>query len=407
MDMLQTGNYLAADTVQSLRNSYNFLRDLEHKLQGFGNKQTQSLPHDEQEKLRVAVAMAIPDRRHADWSTLMSILTQHRAIVRQHFSDVIHNDEEDDDATRHDVDDSELQAMWHQDMGAESAMAVLSDLGFEDAADTWSKLTAFRKEKVYLTLPDESRQRFSRFMPLLLATLALEKTPSLGFARVMKMVEAVARRTAYLVLLSENPKAMKQFVRLCTASSFVAEFLSKHPVLLDELLGVWQQPPEKAILQEELAQGLLRIGEDSFEEQMEYLRYFKLSHTLQVAASQIHGTMTVMKISDYLTFTAEAILEQVLALCWHHLSRKHGYPVNSTGQHGEMDFVVIGYGKLGGIELSYISDLDLVFLHDGVLDEDTVGTSTQKVINSREFYTRMAQRVITMLGTHTVSGRLV
>ena len=406
MDTLQAENYLPEDTVQSLRNSYNFLRDLEHKLQGFGNKQTQSLPHDEQEKLRVAVAMAIPDRRHADWSKLMSILTQHRAIVRQHFSDVIHSDEEDDDATRHDVDDSELQAIWHQDMGVETAIGVLSDLGFEDATDTWSRLTEFRKEKVYLTLPDESRQRFSRFMPLLLATLALEKTPSLGFARVMKMVEAVARRTAYLVLLSENPKAMKQFVRLCTASSFVAEFLSKHPVLLDELLGVWQQPPEKAILQEELAQGLLRIGEDSFEEQMEYLRYFKLSHTLQVAASQIHGTMTVMKISDYLTFTAEAILEQVLTLCWHHLTRKHGYPVNSAGQHGEMDFVVVGYGKLGGIELSYISDLDLVFLHDGVLDSDTVAAEGQKSINSREFYTRMAQRVITMLGTHTMSGKL-
>lgn len=406
MDMLQAANYLPADTVQSLRNSYSFLRDLEHKLQGFANKQTQSLPHDEQEQLRVAVAMAVPDARNADWSTLMSILAQHRAIVRQHFSDVIHTDEDDDDASRHDVDDSELQALWHQDMSDESAVPLLAQFGFEDAGDTWKRLTDFRKEKVYLTLPDESRQRFSRFMPLLLATLALEKTPSLGFARVMKMVEAVARRTAYLVLLSENPRAMKQFVRLCTASSFVAEFLSKHPVLLDELLGVLQQPPEKAALQEELAQGLLRIGEESFEEQMEYLRYFKLSHTLQVASAQIYGTMTVMKVSDYLTFTAEAILEQVLALCWQHLTRKHGYPVNSADKHGEMDFVVVGYGKLGGIELSYISDLDLVFLHDGVLDSDTVAAEGQKSINSREFYTRMAQRVITMLGTHTMSGKL-
>ena len=220
---------------------------------------------------------------------------------------------------------------------------------FEAPERTWQLLTSFRKDKLFLTLAAESRQRFKRFMPLLLATLAQEKSPSLGFERVMKMVEAVARRTAYLVLLVENPRSMKQFVHLCTESPFVAEFLSRHPVLLDELLGTLRQPPEKFMLQEELAQGLLRMGEDSFEEQMQYLRYFKQTHTLQVAAAQINGSMTVMKVSDYLTFTAEAVLDQVLALSWQNLTRKHGYPVNSEGQHGVMDFVVIGYGKLGGI----------------------------------------------------------
>ncbi|OFE13066.1 bifunctional glutamine synthetase adenylyltransferase/deadenyltransferase [Pseudohongiella acticola] len=406
MDVLREGEYLPADTVQALRNSYSFLRDLEHKLQGFANKQTQSLPASEQEQLRVALAMAVPDVRHADWSALMSVLEQHRDIVRQHFTDVIHTDEDDDDASRHDVDDDELQGLWQQELSEEAATKLLADLGYEAPAQTCEQLLAFRRDKVFQTLPAESRARFARFMPLLLATLATEKTPSVGFSRVMKMVESVARRTAYIVLLAENPGAMKQFVRLCTASPFVAEFLSQHPVLLDELLTVMEKPPEKSELQAELAQGLLRLGENSFEEQMEYLRYFKMSHTLQVAAAQITGTMTVMKVSDYLTFTAEAVLEQVLALCWQHLTHKHGYPVNLSGEHGTMDFAAIAYGKLGGIELSYISDLDLVFLHDGALDEDTVTSDGQKSINSREFYTRMAQRVITMLGTHTVSGKL-
>jgi [glutamine synthetase] adenylyltransferase / [glutamine synthetase]-adenylyl-L-tyrosine phosphorylase len=406
MDNLQEAEYLPADIVQSLRNAYSFLRDLEHKLQGFANKQTQSLPASADEQLRVAIAMGIPDVRQANWQDVMLILEQHRAIVRQHFSDVIHTEEDDDDASRHDVNDAEMQALWQVDLTDEQAVAMLAQLTFEAPEKTWQQLTAFRKDRVFLTLPAESRQRFKRFMPLLLATLAQEKLPSLGFERVMKMVEAVARRTAYLVLLAENPRAMKQFVHLCTESPFVAEFLSKHPVLLDELLGSMRQPPEKSVLQEELAQGMLRIGEDNFEEQMEYLRYFKQTHTLQVAAAQIKGTMTVMKVSDYLTFTAEAVLEQVLALSWQNLTRKHGYPVNSDGQHGVMDFVVVGYGKLGGIELSYLSDLDLVFLHDGALDEDTVCATGQKSVNSREFYTRMAQRVITMLGTNTVSGKL-
>ncbi|MDO9518820.1 MAG: bifunctional [glutamate--ammonia ligase]-adenylyl-L-tyrosine phosphorylase/[glutamate--ammonia-ligase] adenylyltransferase [Pseudohongiella sp.] len=406
MDMLQAGDYLPADIVQSLRNAYNFLRDLEHKLQAFGNKQTQSLPASAEEQKRVAIAMAVPDVKGASWDDLMSVLEAHRAIVRQHFSDVIHTEEEDDDASRHDVDDVGMQSLWHQDLTQSQAIELLAQLKFESPEKTWQLLSDFRKDRAYQTLPAESRQRFSRFMPLLLATLAQEKKPSLGFHRVMKLVEAVARRTAYLVLLSENPRAMKQFVHLCTESPFIAEFLSRHPVLLDELLGIMRQPPEKTALQEELAQGLLRIGEESFEEQMEYLRYFKQTHTLQVAAAQINANMTVMKVSDYLTFTAEAILEQVLALSWQYLTRKHGYPVNLQGNHGEMDFVVIGYGKLGGIELSYLSDLDLVFLHDGALDENTVCAEGQKSINSREFYTRMAQRVITMLGTNTVSGKL-
>ncbi len=405
MDVLQSGEYLPADTVQALRNAYNFLRDLEHKLQGFANKQTQSLPASPQEQLRVAVAMGVPDVRGASWQQLMEILDQHRQIVRQHFSEVIHI-EEDDDAAHHDVDDAGLQALWLEESDDGTAVEILRSLGFEDPERSWQLLSDFKQDRVYRTLPAESRHRFARFMPLMLATLVQEKTPSLGFERVMKLVDAVARRTAYLVLLSENPPAMRQFVQLCTASPFVAEFLSKHPVLLDELLSVLRKPPEKSALQEELAQGLLRIHEDSFEEQMEYLRYFKQSHTLQVASAQITGTMTVMKVSDYLTFTAEAILEQVLALCWHHMTRKHGFPINSRGEHGVMDFVVIGYGKLGGIELSYLSDLDVVFVHDGSLEHDTQTSEGQKSINSREFYTRLAQRVITMLGTHTMSGKL-
>ena len=406
MDMIVEGEYLPEETIQQLRNAYNFLRDLEHKLQAFANKQTQSLPSDTDEQKRVAVAMAFPDVRNASWDMLMDVLSQHREIVRQHFENVIHLDDEDDDASRHDVDVTALSGFWQGEKDSGVAESLLGKLGFEDPSASVDVLLEFKESRLYKTLPNESRQRFARFMPLMLATLAQEKTPSLGLSRVMILVSAVARRTAYLVLLSENPNAMRQFVQLCTASPFVAEFLSQHPVLLDELLTSVQQPPGKQELQEELVQGLLRIPEDSFEEQMEYLRYFKQCHTLQVAAAQITGSMTVMKVSDYLTFTAEAILEQVMALCWQELTRKHGFPVNSEGKHGEMDFVVIAYGKLGGIELSYLSDLDVVFVHDGTLDEETVVSQGQRAINSREFYTRLAQRMMTMLGTQTVSGKL-
>ena len=400
MEVLANNQYLPAQTVSELRDAYAFLRSLEHKLQGLANKQTQMLVTDALEQQRVSLAMGF-----ADWQTLLADLDRHRDRVRQHFAEVIHAEDEGKPAAVA-LEDTDWGSLWREEMSRSAAEAFLTEHGFDDPAGTAVRIHGFRREKTFLVLPTESRQRFERFMPVLLQAVAHSGTPSLAFERVLQLITAVSRRTAYLVLLLENANALREVVQLCTASPFVTEFLSKHPVLLDELLDGIDEPPVKAVLQEELTQQLLRIDPDNFEEQMETLRYFKQSHTLQVAAAQISGRLTVMKVSDYLTFTAEAVLEQVLALSWQFLVRKHGYPRNKQGRHGEMDFVVLGYGKLGGIELSYISDLDLVFLHDGALELDTHVVEGQRSINSREFYTRLAQRVITMLGTYTVSGKL-
>lgn len=401
MAVLVECEYLPEDTVTQLKNAYAFLRSLEHKLQGLSNKQTQMLVKGEIDRHRVALAMDF-----ATWEEMLTQLNQHRLRVRKHFSEVICNDDDEDQDDSLSVEESAWGSLWRQEMTESEAQERLSAQGFEDAADTCKLIDEFRKGRTFMVLEGESRQRFDRFMPVLLDAVAQIDTPSLAFRRVMTLIDAVSRRTAYLVLMLENRHALREVVQLCTASPFVTEFLSKHPVLLDELLDGIDEPPVKSVLQEELAQQLLRIDPDNFEEQMECLRYFKLSHTLQVAAAQITGRLTVMKVSDYLTFTAEAVLEQVLALAWDFLVRKHGYPINTHGTHGQMDFLVLGFGKLGGIELSYVSDLDLVFLHSGALGEDTIVIEGQRSINSREFYTRLAQRVIMMLGTYTMSGKL-
>lgn len=400
MLVLQGNGYLPLSTVNELRDAYEFLRSLEHKLQGLANKQTQMLVSGTIERQRVAMAMGF-----ADWDALIIALDRHRQRVAAHFSEVIRTDDEDK-TNETGSEEREWGSLWRQEMSESAAQEFLQAKGFEDAEATAKLIDEFRKERSFVVLQGESRLRFERFMPVLLDAVSREETPSLAFARVMLLISAVSRRTAYLVLMLENRSVLSAVVQLCTASPFVAEFLSKHPVLLDELLDGIDEPPVKAVLQEELAQQMLRIDPENFEDQMETLRYFKQTHTLQVAAAQITGRLTVMKVSDYLSFTAEAVLEQVLALSWDFLVRKHGYPVNTSGTHGEMDFVVLGFGKLGGIELSYISDLDLVFLHNGALDADTNVCEGQRSINSREFYTRLAQRVIMMLGTQTLSGRL-
>ncbi|MDT8429312.1 MAG: bifunctional [glutamate--ammonia ligase]-adenylyl-L-tyrosine phosphorylase/[glutamate--ammonia-ligase] adenylyltransferase [Pseudomonadales bacterium] len=390
--------YLPQNDLDELWQAYLFLRKLENSLQALANKQTQLLVKTALEQQRIAFALGF-----TNWEEMMTSLDSHRKKVMSHFKSVIHSDEEEE---LNDLEEERWLPFWKMELAEEAALAMLTEEGFEAAEQTFRQIVDFRKSRNFLVLPAESLLRFDRFMPVLLQAVAESQTPSQSFSRVMTLVEAVSRRTAYLVLLIENPGALREMIQLCTGSPFIAEFLSKHPVLLDELLGGISEPPERKALQAELQQRLLRIGEEDFEEQMEYLRYFKQSHTLQVAAAQISGKMTVMKVSDYLTFIAEVILEQVVRLSWEFLVRKHGYPVNKQGEHGQMDFAVIAYGKLGGIELSYLSDLDLVFLHEGDLNENTVADSRQKPINSREFYTRLTQRIIMMLGTSTVSGRL-
>ncbi|MCY1408440.1 Bifunctional glutamine synthetase adenylyltransferase/adenylyl-removing enzyme [compost metagenome] len=216
----------------------------------------------------------------------------------------------------------------------------------------------------------------------------------------------MARRSAYLVLLTENPGALERLLTLCAASPWVAEQIARFPLLLDELLneGRLYSPPGKAELTAELRERLTRIPEDDLEQQMEALRHFKLAHGLRVAASEIAGSLPLMKVSDYLTWLAEAILEQVLQLGWRQVAQRHGYPRRADGSvASEPDFIIVGYGKVGGIELGHSSDLDLVFVHSGDQQTETDGA---KPIDSAQFYTRLGQRIIHLLTAQTASGAL-
>jgi glutamate-ammonia-ligase adenylyltransferase len=395
---LVAGDYLPQAAADELLAHYEFLRNLEHKLQILDNQQTQRLPRDELAQQRVAFAMGFPT-----WTGLLEELSRVRGRVAAHFRDVLRIDDEDQEQQQASRD---WLPLWKFDISTAAAIRLLAEEGYEDPQASLDLLGEFRKERRFLTLPAESRQRLDNFMPLLLDAAADAPFPSLCLSRVMPLIESVSRRTAYLVLLMENPGALHQLVTYCTASPLISDYLARFPVLLDELLNVLDVPPDRARLADELRLQLLRIDGDSFEEQLECLRYFKQSHLLQVAAAEVSGKMHLMKVSDYLTFCAEVILDAVLAICWQHMVQRHGYPVHADGSHGHADFAIIGYGKLGGIELSYNSDLDLVFLHRAALEEDTVTSSEQQSINSRAFYIKLAQRIIMMLGTYTMSGKL-
>ena len=388
---------LPVNAVTELREAYIFLRNVEHAIQGINDQQTQMLPESAIDQKRVALSM-----NFQSWELMLAQLNSHRSNVSRHFSDIIASDEDTKNEAAELVD---WLGLWLGELSDDAAVEILKDHHFESPEDSYLLLSNIRNQRSVQVMQAQGRERLDLFIPLLLGEIAKQDHRSLTLQRILLLVESVLRRTAYLVLLYENPGALKQLVWLCSESPWIAEQLAATPLLLDELLNSESlySPPNKKELQDELRQQLLRIPEEDLEEQMEALRHFKKAHVLRVAASELRGTLPLMKVSDYLTWIAEAELEQVVEIAWHNLTEKHGFPVRSNGEQCDLDFAIIAYGKMGGIELGYTSDLDLVFLHSGDVNKPTTG---DRSIDTGVFFTRLGQRVIHILNTQTASGQI-
>ncbi|NDL71104.1 bifunctional [glutamate--ammonia ligase]-adenylyl-L-tyrosine phosphorylase/[glutamate--ammonia-ligase] adenylyltransferase [Vreelandella alkaliphila] len=386
--------------VDELLPDYAFLRDVEHAIQALEDRQTQTLPVDDEDRERVAYAMG-----HEDWPGLMAQLDEVRERVRQHFDAVIADPEDDTDAESRDdnLGVSQWRLLWRGELEQEEAVALLADAGFLEPEKVLKRLHGLYHSRQVQSMQRIGFERLDALMPLLLNAIAESELPDTALSRVQPLIESVLRRTAYLALLRENPQALEHLMRLCSESPWIAEQLARYPILLDELLtpDTLYTPADKSRLADELRQTLNRLPEDDDEAQLEALRVFKHAQMLHVAASDIAGTRHLMKVSDYLTYIAEVILDAVLVMAWKHITRKHGVPEGLNAR--EPAFLIVGYGKLGGIELGYGSDLDLVFLHDS----DGKGTTDgARPIDTPVFFTRLGQRIIHLLTAITPAGSL-
>lgn len=399
---LEQKNFLSSNDVAQLQSAYFFLRDVEHMLQAWRDEQTQVLPRDATQQQRLAWLAGF-----ADWESFSQALQQHRDAVQRIFIAVIAPPVEEQSAQ----DAVQWQHVWEGSGEPDAEVELLRSSGFADAEKIQPLLHDWRTDKALLSLPTEGRERLQRFMPLLLQALASYPDTAVIFVRLLPFLRAVLRRSAYLVLLIENPQALKQLVLLVEASSWIAEQLAAAPVLLDELIDPRNLYRDAAPSREELAsllrQQMLRIPEDDLEAQMETLRHFKRSHSLRAAACEVTARLPLMKVSDYLTFMAEVMLAYVLQMAWKPLVAKHGIPQRDDGSLCEPGFIIVGYGKLGGLELGHGSDLDLVFIHDGAGGETQANKdSGQTSIENSTFFARLGQKIIHILNTRTINGIL-
>ena len=372
---------LDAQAVNELEDAYLFLRRVEHAIQALNDQQTQSLPTEPDLRQRMIDTLGF-----ATWDDFLHVLNQKRSKVIYQFEHLIKEKEPDPLIESF----SQLERQ-------------LNDVLDEDAKNL---IHEFWYGHALKKLPAKAVQRLKTFWPHLIEAILQSNKPQTALMRLMPLVESVMRRTVYLVMLIESKGALQRLVKMATVSPWICEELTHYPVLLDEFLSMDFELPKRKDLEDSLRQQLLRIEIDQVEDQMRVLRLFKKSNVLAVAASDVLAESPLMKVSDALTDIAEVSVNATLHLAYQMVAKRHGYPVDAEGQRCSLDhtaFVVIGYGKVGGIELGYGSDLDLVFIH--YMDEQT-DTDGQKAISGFEFAIRVAQKFMSLMTTQTLDGRV-
>ncbi len=394
---LAAEGHIPQKVCRELVDAYIFLRNTENRLQAFSDQQTHQLPADEKGQLRLAASMGF-----SGIESFISLLNKHRQIVHGHFQMLLETGESEE--TGKDGEDP-LEVIWQDFAGDRPAEKTLRTMGYEQPDEVLQLLNYLRNAPETGALSPRGRQRLDKLVPRFLKEASTYDTPLATLRRVIDLIKTIERRTSYLALLLENPTALTHLVKLSHASPWIASFLAQHPVLLDELLDprTLYLPPEKQEMKTGLRQRMAQTPLDDLEYQIEQLCIFKQINVLRVASADVTGTLPLMRVSDYLSDIAESILSEVVDLAWNHLVAKHGAPVCRLGDRNcGQGFAVIAYGKLGGLELGYGSDLDLVFLHAGT-HEQTRGD--EKAIDSAQFFNRLGQRVIHILTSHTRAGK--
>lgn len=381
--------------VTHLRDAYKFLRRLENLLQAMADKQTQTLPDGEIERLQLAVAMG-----YQDWQQLHQQVQLNMNNVHAVFTHLIGDDEEEQsEVAKH------FNELW--DMAQHSDVIeniLINDIQAVEPEKMAQTIINFKQDLAKKTLGPRGREVLNRLMPKIFQAIFAHPDAEFGLPRVLHLLHRIVTRTTYLELLDEHGAALTQLVRLCTASPMISEQLGRYPILLDELIDPQHlyNPIPLESYRTELRDYLARIPEDDMEQQMEALRQFKQICILRIAAADIAGVLPVMKVSDHLTYLSEAIVECVVNQAWLQMVAKYGQPNHLKDREGK-GFAVVGYGKVGGWELGYNSDLDIVFMHDCPVSAYTDG---KKDIDGRQFYLRLAQRIIHIFSTRTASGIL-
>lgn len=409
LGLLAEKKYLTQSKVEGLIAAYWFLRKLENRLQMLSDKQTHTLPDDEQSQLRICVAM-----RTKDWSALLAQLAVHQQLVDQVFQALIAVDAEAGEPQKH---ATAFAVYWpdvqnNPEKDSDTYIGLeqyLSELGYQQTAQFIDALNELKRSTAMKNLTGDSERLMAQLLGSLLEEIACQSEQLTLFERVGKILKALAGRKVYISLLNEFPAVRSQMLTLCSASEWFTERLLRYPILLDSLLstaeGFRQEYDIRQLLDLELKRIETEVAAGDLELLMERMRQFKRQTVFTVAMLDAFYDEAVETVSDRLTDVANVLLERILEFSWQAMVERYGEPQCMIDDEMFLPTMsIVAYGKMGGNELGYCSDLDIIFIHNslGVKQQ----TNGEKSLANQQFFARVAQRVIHFLNTRTYSGML-
>lgn len=392
LDACDALGLLETDNASRLTAAYRFLRKTEHRLQQVDDQQTHALPSDECSRARLAFGLGYPS-----WEAFYEALKAYREFTRALFGSLLQEPAQSPPLGSEDA--ALWRDLWRGPGDKDAAQRIAREGGVVIGEAPLTMLLELKSPRFLDRLSTQGRDRFDRLMPKLLEFADAKHISPLTYPKLSQLVVAIARRSVYAAFLADNTDALARLIELFDASPWIAQSITQHPILMDELLDprVLYEPPDQARLRTLVGE---QTADGDLESDMEALRSFKNQQALRVAASDVTGQFPVAEVSNQLTYIAEACLTAALQIAWRDLVARYGEPrCVDQGIARRPGFAIIGYGKLGGWELGYGSDLDLVFIHDSRgSEQETTGTKT---LENGVFFTRLAQRLIHILGTTT------
>lgn len=385
---------LRAESVAELDQAYRFLRVVENRLQEWNDEQTHQLPVAAAAQARLALSLG-----YASWQAFIAQLDVHRQRVSAQFAQTVFGP----------VAETNGAAAPGFDIEAarEEREEALRKAGFVELAalqDDLDELHANYDRRLDAT----GRRRLRELLPRMLPRVAKTAAPAATLKRLAKIIEMIAGRTTYLALLNENSAALRRLVELCAQSQFLADQIASHPLLLDELIDerLIDEPPTRRRFETDLAACRDTVYGDDPERQVEALRQFQRAAIFHIAVADLSSKLTLMQVSDRLTDIAELVINEVLTMAWSQITARCGVPRCGSSQDElrTPGMIVVAYGKLGGFELGYGSDLDLVFLHDSA--GEVQRTTGSPALDNSLFFQRLGQRLVHLLTVYTAAGRL-
>ncbi len=368
-----------------LADAYRYLRRLENRVQMLADQQVHSLPDDAFARERIARGLGL-----AGASVMLAELDRHRAVVSAAFDGLLQS-------RRAEPEVNALTRYWRALPDGGSA-AALVDAGFGGAEALHARLRDFALSPAVRGLSERARLRLDRVLPALLEASARSSAPDAALPRGLALLQAIAKRTSYLALLDEQPVALARLVDVTSRSALIAERLADHPLLLDELLDarLASVATTAADLDARIAHDLQAVAVGDTEAALTVLNEVRQSASFRIALVALAQRQPARDSARQLAIVAQAILRAACALAEAEIRAAHGV-VPDAG------FAVVAYGSVGGEELGFGSDLDLVFLHDA--DGSAVSDGARPLEASR-YFARLAQKLVSLLGTLTAAGRL-